>query len=110
MTEKNIPTPITLPDFDELIRLAQTDPEQLSQLRQAVAQQYIAQRSDEWQQRLEALQSHIERLISTGRNPYHVNMLLHQAMQDSVASLRQACVCPLQGGTVLTFPSERVRS
>ncbi|NUW67086.1 DUF3135 domain-containing protein [Vibrio coralliilyticus] len=75
-----------------------------------MAQQYIAQRSDEWQPRLVALQSHIERLISTGKNPYHVNLLLHQAMQDSVASLHQACVCPLQSGTVLTFPSERSQS
>lgn len=79
-----------LPTFDELLALAQSDPEALTRLRQQMSQDAIAQVPVERRSQLDALQSHIERKLSLAKNPLHASVLLSQEMQRSLSKLQQA--------------------
>ncbi len=59
----------SLPNFDQLVHLAATDPQQFTLLRQRLIEQTINQASPAMQPRLRAQQSHIDRVISHAKNP-----------------------------------------
>ncbi|MEC6815510.1 DUF3135 domain-containing protein [Photobacterium toruni] len=96
----------SLPDFDQLVHLAATNPKQFTLLRQRLIEQTIAQASSSMQPRLQAQQSHIDRLINHGKNPLHTNILLQQELQrqlqrfsqilQSHSSQQQAIILPLK--------------
>ena len=81
---------LSLPSFDEMMKMAQDDPESLTRLRQEMAQATIANASQEMQPRLLAQQSHIDRLISSGKNPNHTNVLLMKELRQQVDKFCQA--------------------
>ncbi|MEC6797671.1 DUF3135 domain-containing protein [Photobacterium sp. S4TG1] len=84
----------SLPDFDQLVHLATTDPHQFALLRQRLVEQAIAQAAPNMQPRLQAQQSHIDRLISHAKNPLHSNILLQQELQRQLQRFSQALQSP----------------
>ena len=79
----------SLPDFDQLVQLATTHPQQFALLRQQLIAQTIAQANPCMQPRLLAQQSHIDRLINHGKNPLHTNILLQQELQRQLQRFNQ---------------------
>lgn len=80
----------SLPNFDQLVQLATTDPHQFALLRQRLIDQTIAQANPSMQPRLQAQQSHIDRLINHAKNPLHRNILLQQELQRQLQRFNQA--------------------
>ncbi|MEZ8141272.1 hypothetical protein A1OO_07135 [Enterovibrio norvegicus FF-33] len=66
----------TMPSFDELKALAESDPQALDALRIEMSEEIIVSASDNMQPKLRAQMSHINRVIASGKNPNHVNALL----------------------------------
>lgn len=99
----------TLPSFDELAEMAKHHPEQLSQLRQTLCQDLINSCSEEMQPRLQAQQSHIERILQRASNPIHANILLRQELHRQLSTFSKALngdlPCHNRKATVLTFVS-----
>ncbi|MGR5178074.1 DUF3135 domain-containing protein [Vibrio parahaemolyticus] len=99
--------PITLPSFEELMAMAKEHPEQLSQLRHELCERYIASCSSDMQPRLQAQQSHIERLLERASNPIHANVLLRQELHRQIVKFSQALNGendrPLRSADVIPF-------
>ncbi|UYI47332.1 DUF3135 domain-containing protein [Vibrio natriegens] len=91
--------PQPLPSFDELMKMAQDDPEAFEHFRQEKAREMIEGASESMQPRLRAQQSHIDRVINNCKNPNHVNVVLINELQKQLITFRDA----LQGNT----PSEQ---
>ncbi|QWK98301.1 DUF3135 domain-containing protein [Plesiomonas shigelloides] len=85
-TSPNLP----LPSFDELVRLAKEDPQALDKLRHTHAEALINAASPRSQPHLRALQGHIDRCISTGKNPLHTCVLLNRLLMRQLGTLQQA--------------------
>tara|TARA_Y100001956_G_scaffold57308_1_gene56472 strand:- start:569 stop:901 length:333 start_codon:yes stop_codon:yes gene_type:complete len=66
----------TLPPFDELVELAQQNPEAFRQFKQDMCEELILSASNEMQDRLWAQQSHIDRVVDSCKNPNQANVLL----------------------------------
>ncbi|MEH0760304.1 DUF3135 domain-containing protein [Vibrio sp. 16] len=66
----------TLPPFDELVELAQKNPEAFRQFKQDMCEELILSASDAMQDRLWAQQSHIDRVVNHCKNPNQANVLL----------------------------------
>ncbi|KHA61664.1 hypothetical protein NL53_04935 [Vibrio variabilis] len=66
----------TLPPFDELVELAQQNPEAFRQFKQDMCEELILSASDAMQDRLWAQQSHIDRVVNHCKNPNQANVLL----------------------------------
>ncbi|OBU09524.1 hypothetical protein AYY19_10510 [Photobacterium aquimaris] len=96
---------LSLPDFDQLMHLAATDPQQFALLRQRLIDQAITQANATMQPRLRAQQSHIDRLINHASNPLHSNILLQQELQRQLQRFSQALQShsPLQQAKILPF-------
>jgi dTDP-D-glucose 4,6-dehydratase len=88
----NLPThkPQTLPPFDELVRMAENDPEAFEQFRQDMVREMIESASESMQPRLWAQQSHIDRVINNCKNPHHTNVVLMNELQKQVMKFREA--------------------
>ncbi|MCG9700590.1 DUF3135 domain-containing protein [Vibrio natriegens] len=82
--------PQTLPSFDELMKMAQDDPEAFEQFRQDKAREMIEGAPESMQPRLWAQQSHIDRVINNCKNPNHVNVVLMNELQKQVMKFREA--------------------
>lgn len=103
----------TLPSFDELKALAENAPEQLEALRHDLSMAFIKSLPKEHQPQLLAQQSHIERLISKGKNPNHINVLLGQELSKQFARLADSLNKPLnakQAADIIEFPNAQHRS
>ncbi|MCF7482041.1 DUF3135 domain-containing protein [Vibrio sp. J1-1] len=87
--------PQPLPSFDELMKMAQDDPEAFEQFRQEKAREMIEGASKSMQPRLWAQQSHIDRVINNCKNPNHVNVVLMNELQKQIMKFKDA----LQGNT-----------
>lgn len=88
----NPPTykPQTLPPFDELVRMAENDPEAFEQFRQNMVREMIEGASESMQSRLWAQQSHIDRVINNCKNPHHTNVVLMNELQKQLMKFREA--------------------
>ncbi|CAE6881039.1 hypothetical protein ACOMICROBIO_FLGHMIGD_00239 [Vibrio sp. B1FLJ16] len=95
----------TLPSFDELVLMAQKDPEAFEQFRKDKAREMIESASEAMQPRLWAQQSHIDRVISNCKNPHHVNVVLMKELQKQVVKFQQA----LQGKQHVDKPDNVVK-
>ncbi len=78
-----------LPPFDELVRMAERDPQAFEQFRQDKAREMIEGASESMQPRLWAQQSHIDRVIGNCKNPHHTNVVLMQELQKQVIKFRE---------------------
>ncbi|CAE6881812.1 DUF3135 domain-containing protein [Vibrio alginolyticus] len=100
----------TLPSFDELVRMAENDPEAFEQFRKDKAREMIEGASETMQPRLWAQQSHIDRVISNCKNPHHVNVVLMKELQKQVMKFRDALqgnLQPERTQNVLPFKSNK---
>ncbi|WP_319536041.1 DUF3135 domain-containing protein [uncultured Vibrio sp.] len=82
--------PQSLPSFDELMKMAQDDPEAFEQFRQDKAREMIEGASENMQPRLWAQQSHIDRVINNCKNPNHTNVVLMNELQKQLMKFRDA--------------------
>ncbi|MDW2255336.1 DUF3135 domain-containing protein [Vibrio sp. 1569] len=79
-----------LPSFDELVQMAESDPEGFEQFRHEMAKEMIESASETMQPRLWAQQSHIDRVIRNCKNPHHTNVVLMNELQKQVTKFREA--------------------
>jgi len=77
-----------LPSFDELVELAQQNPEAFRQFKQDMCEELILSASDEMQDRLWAQQSHIDRVVSTCKNPNQANVLLMRELVSQMVKFQ----------------------
>ncbi|EHA1098353.1 TPA: DUF3135 domain-containing protein [Vibrio alginolyticus] len=104
-TLRHIP-PQTLPPFDEMVRLAERDPEAFEQFRHEMAKEMIESASEDMKERLWAQQSHIDRVISTCKNPHHTNVVLMNELQKQVVKFKAALqgeAAPTQKADVISL-------
>ncbi|GMA80440.1 hypothetical protein GCM10025880_68580 [Methylorubrum aminovorans] len=96
--------PQVLPSFDEMVKMAERDPEVFEQFRHDMAKDMIEGASERMQPRLWAQQSHIDRVIHNCKNPNHTNVVLMNELQKQVVKFREA----LQGETAPTQKADVV--
>lgn len=70
----------TLPSFDELKALAESNPHALEALRIEMSEEIIENAGENIRPQLRAQFSHINRMIDSGKNPNHVNAMLMRAL------------------------------
>lgn len=82
---------MSLPDFDELVALAQSDPEALEKLRREKVEEIIeSARNAGLKRRLRGLQFKIDTKVRLSRTPLAACIALSQMMQESLNELRAA--------------------
>ncbi|EPI4773921.1 DUF3135 domain-containing protein [Vibrio alginolyticus] len=104
-TLRHIP-PQTLPPFDEMVRMAERDPEAFEQFRHEMAKEMIESASEDMKERLRAQQSHIDRVISTCKNPHHTNVVLMNELRKQVVKFKAALegeAAPTQNADVINL-------
>lgn len=102
----------TLPSFDELVELAQNNPEGFETFKRKACEQVITAASEEMIPRLRAQQSHIDRVISHCKNPYHINIVLARELNIQIIKMHEALDRePLvnEGADIIPFPSHYSR-
>ena len=95
-----------LPPFDELVALAQQDPEAFSEFKRVMCEEMISSASSNMQQRLRAQQSHIDLVVSQCKNPNHINVTLMREMTIQMEKFRYALegdVEPQQDAEIIPF-------
>lgn len=80
----------TLPPFDELVALAESDPAAFDEFRRQMCEEMITCASQEMQPRLWAQQSHIERVITKCKNPTHTNVTLMNELSVQMGKFKEA--------------------
>lgn len=78
-----------LPSFDELLKLAQQDPEQLESLRQSCVDDIIDSAPAHFQRRLRGLQFQIDMEREKASNPVSSCVRISQMMHEGLANLHQ---------------------
>jgi hypothetical protein len=81
---------LDLPDFEQLVKLAQEDPEALESLRKNLCEALIQQAPESYQQRLRGLQFKIDMERRRAKTPMAACIKLSSLMQDSFYKLRTA--------------------
>jgi hypothetical protein len=81
---------LDLPDFDQLVKLAQEDPEALEALRKNLCEALIQQAPESYQRRLRGLQFKIDMERRRAKTPMAACIKLSSLMQDSFYKLRAA--------------------
>ncbi len=104
------------PNFDILLEIAQSDPEQLEQIRQRLAARTIEAAPHSLQHRLRGLQFQINAARVAAKNPMAACIQLSEMMRDSLEELRTALNDPMAtkhaatarpSATVIDFPGPR---
>lgn len=101
------PNHTSLPSFDELKTLAETDLDQLEQLRHQLSMELIDSLPKNHQEYLRAQQNRINRIIERGNNPNHVNILLGQELSKQFMRFSDSLNNPLgeiQTAEIIQFP------
>ena len=78
----------TLPSFDELIDLAENNPEGFAQFKHEMCKEMIMSASEEMQGRLWAQQSHIDRVVDNCKNPNHANVVLMRELVSQMVKFQ----------------------
>lgn len=102
---------ITLPDFDDLVRLYKTDPIAFEQLRHDLCEQLIENAPERMRQRLRGIQFKVDMTRRKARTPLSACLSLSRMMQESLMELQAALNNPgeflrqrtLTEATVLPF-------
>lgn len=79
-----------LPDFDDLVELASSDPDRLETLRRLLIEDLIEHAPDNQRQRLKGLQFTIDMERRRAKNPVQCCVRMSQLMFDRVADLRES--------------------
>ncbi|MGF1740804.1 DUF3135 domain-containing protein [Vibrio profundum] len=80
----------TLPPFDEMVELAQANPQAFSQLKKDMCEEMILSASEVMQDRLWAQQSHIDLVVSQCKNPTQTNVILMQELSSQIVRFQGA--------------------
>ncbi|ANW24182.1 hypothetical protein BA953_08110 [Vibrio coralliilyticus] len=80
----------TLPTFDELMALAQDNPEAFNRFKKDMCKEMIQSASEEMQDRLWAQQSHIDRVVGRCKNPNHTNVVLMRELVSQMGKFHEA--------------------
>ncbi|MBL4794320.1 MAG: DUF3135 domain-containing protein [Pseudomonadales bacterium] len=80
----------TLPEFDELVRLAKTDPEALESLRADMCEKLILEAPADIRRRLRGLQFKIDMERERTKTPMAACIKISEMMHDSFGRLRDA--------------------
>lgn len=80
----------TLPSFDELMALAESDPAAFDEFKQEMCEEMIQSASAPMQERLWAQQSHIDRVLSQCKNPNHANVALMRELVSQMVKFKDA--------------------
>ena len=80
---------MSLPSFDELLKLAQTNPEQLEELRQRMVEETINSAPDGIKRRLRGLQFQIDAERQIASNPMASCIRISKMMHDRLFELRE---------------------
>ncbi|MCG9679265.1 DUF3135 domain-containing protein [Vibrio sp. Isolate24] len=78
----------TLPSFDELMALAQNNPEEFNRFKKNMCKEMINSASEEMQGRLWAQQSHIDRVVGHCKNANHANVLLMRELVSQMVKFQ----------------------
>lgn len=102
----------TLPPFDELVELAQQNPEAFRQFKQDMCEELILSASDEMQARLWAQQSHIDRVVSRCKNPNQANVVLMRELVSQMIKFQdlieqESYEEPKQSADIIPFDAWR---
>lgn len=81
-----------LPSFDELKKLAETNPEQLEKLRQQLIENTISAAPEQYQRRMRGLQFQIDMERRRARNPMSSCIRISKMMHDHLYNLRQTII------------------
>lgn len=79
-----------LPEFDELLKLAENNPEELEKLRRTLVDQVIQQAPERLRRRLQGLQFQIESQCKIAGSPMAACIKISEMMHESFAQLRYA--------------------
>lgn len=77
-----------LPDFDQLVEMAQQCPEELEALREALVEEVITSARSDSQRRLRGLQFQIDMARRKAKTPLAACMRISELMYESLAELR----------------------
>lgn len=77
-----------LPEFDELVKLAENNPEELEKLRRTLVEQVIQSAPERLQRRLEGLQFQIDAQCKLAGSPMAACIKVSEMMHESFAQLR----------------------
>jgi hypothetical protein len=80
----------TLPSFDELMELAEHNPEAFDELKREICEEAITYATEEMQPRLRAQQTHIDRVIRRCKNPYQTNVILMRELTLQMEKFQSA--------------------
>ncbi len=78
-----------LPSFDELVKLAQTDPEAFEKLRKSHVEDLIESAPEHTQRRLKGLQFQVDMIRRRSKNPMGACVEISKMMYDSLYHLRE---------------------
>lgn len=78
-----------LPSFDELMKLAQQDPDKLESLRQSWVEDIIVSAPEVFQRRLRGLQFQIDMEREKASNPVSSCVKISQMMHEGLANLHE---------------------
>lgn len=100
----------TLPSFDEMVELAEANPQAFDQFKKEMCEEMILSASDVMQGRLWAQQSHIDLVISQCKNPTQANITLMQELSMQVFRFQDALEGdehdPRQRAEVISFAEQ----
>ncbi|EEX30722.1 MULTISPECIES: DUF3135 domain-containing protein [Vibrio] len=80
----------TLPTFDELMALAQDNPEAFNRFKKEMCEEMIQSASKDMRDRLWAQQSHIDRVVGHCKNPNHTNVVLMRELVSQMGKFHEA--------------------
>ncbi|MEI8632210.1 DUF3135 domain-containing protein [Vibrio sp. PP-XX7] len=83
---------LTLPPFDELVALAEQNPEAFAIFKRDICEEMILSASQKMQKRLWAQQSHIDRVVNSSKNPCHANVKLMQELSTQMQKFQKALI------------------
>lgn len=78
----------TLPSFDELMDMAENNPEGFTQFKHEMCQEMILSASEEMRERLWAQQSHIDLVVGSCKNPNHANVVLMRELVSQMVKFQ----------------------
>lgn len=78
----------TLPSFDELMAMAESNPDGFNQFKQGMCEEMIQSASAQMQARLWAQQSHIDRVLSKCKNPNQANVVLMRELVSQMVKFQ----------------------
>ena len=77
-----------LPSFDEMKKLAETDPDKLEQIKMQVINDTIEKAPECSRARLRSLQWRVDKIVERASNPLHACIQISKMMHDNLTLLR----------------------